>query len=275
MIKHTRREARDFIIGKRRIFWAQRWILSWALCVVLCAFLSGCATINPATGKQEFLILTTPAEVMLGQEVNASLQGSEKFSKNKADLRRLSRIGQKVVQVSDRQDYQYQFYLIDKDEMNAFTVPGGHVYFYTGLLRALHSDDEVAAVLAHEIGHCAAHHVAKKFQMSLGYNIIGSMVFGSIQNELAVRIAKLGADTLMNIGMSAYSREDEYQADRLGVKYMYLAGFDPNGMITTFEVLGKASKGDDNDWMLLRSHPRLSDRIEAVKKEIAVVQTKY
>lgn len=219
--------------------------------------------------------MNTPSEVTLGQEIHGSIQKSEQLSADQDAQKRLLAIAQRLVEVSDRKDYQYHFYLIDKNEMNAFTTPGGHVYFYAGLFRALPGDDEVAAVLAHEIGHCAARHVAKKFQVSLGYDIVSRLVFGSMQNELAAQITRMGADALMNIATSAYSREDEYQADRLAVKYMHLAGFDPLGIITTFEVLGQASKGDDGDWLLLRSHPRLGDRIDAVRKEIEVVKTKY
>jgi predicted Zn-dependent protease len=248
------------------------WAIALAFAIPL---FSGCMTLNPATGKEEFIIFTTPTEVMLGAETHAQLSTSLHFSNDKAAQARLEMIGQRVAQVSDRQDFQYHFFLVDKDEMNAFTVPGGYIYFYTGLYKKLRSDDEISAVLAHEIGHCSARHVVKKFQMALGYDFIGSMVFGQAQNEFAVRLAKMGADSLMNVAMASYSREDEYEADRLGVKYMYLAGYDPQGMVRTFEVLGQGSKGDDNDWLLLQSHPKLSDRIEAVKKEIADVKNKY
>lgn len=249
------------------------------LLALACAcILSGCATYNPATGRQEFILFTTPMEVMMGQEVNAQIGASPEggaFSGEKVLQARLSRIGQRLAQISDRQDYQYHFYLVDKDELNAFTVPGGYVYFYAGLYKNLGSDDEVAAVLAHEIGHCAARHVVKKYQAALGYDLISSLVMNSFQSDIALRVAKLGGDTLMQLGMSAYSRQDEYEADRLAVKYMYLAGYDPYAIISTFELLARHSKGDDNDWLLLRSHPYLKDRIEAVKKEIELVKTKY
>jgi predicted Zn-dependent protease len=212
---------------------------------------------------------------MLGAETHAQLSPSLHFSRDQAAQARLEMIGQRVVQVSDRQDYQYHFFLVDKDEMNAFTVPGGYIYFYSGLYRKLRTDDEIAAVLAHEIGHCSARHVVKKFQVALGYDFIGSLVFGQIQNEFAVKLARMGANMIMDVATAAYGREDEYEADRLGVKYMYLAGYDPQGMVQTFEILGQTSKGDDSDWLLLRSHPQLGDRIEAVKKEIAVVKNKY
>jgi predicted Zn-dependent protease len=212
---------------------------------------------------------------MLGAETNAQLSQSLHFSKDKAAQARLEMIGQRVTQVSDRQDYQYHFFLVDKDEMNAFTVPGGYIYFYTGLYKKLKTDDQIAAVLAHETGHCSARHVVKRFQAALGYDFIGSLIFSQIQDAFAVRLARMGSDTIMSVAMASYSRDDEYEADRLGVKYMYLAGYDPEGMVQTFEVLGQASKGDDKGWLLLRSHPELGDRIEAVKKEIAEVKNKY
>ncbi len=236
---------------------------------------SGCTTLNPATGRQEFVLFSTPSEVMMGESISAQLSTEMHPSGDQAAQKRLARIGQRVAQVSDRQDIQYHFYLVDKNEMNAFTVPGGGIYFYTGLMSKLRTDDEVAAVLAHEIGHCAARHTIKKFQTALGYDLFGAMVFSQAQTDVRVRIAHMGADALVGLGMSAYSRSDEYEADRLGVKYMYLAGYRPEAMVATFEVLARDSKDDDHDWLLLRSHPYLKDRIIAVKKEIETVKSRY
>ena len=242
---------------------------------IFAALFSGCMTLNPATGKEDFIVFTTPTEVLLGLESHAQIAATTKFSEDKAATIRLRRIGARVAQVADRQDYQYNFFLIDSDEVNAFTTPGGYVYFYRGLYDKLQTDDEIAAVLAHEIGHCSARHVVKKFQAALGYSLVTSYVFSGGREELALRVAKMGADALINLGMLAYSRKDEYEADRLGVKYMTLAGYNPDGMITTFRVLAQESKGDDNDWLLLRSHPRINDRIAAVETEIAAVKQKY
>ncbi len=243
--------------------------------IIVLFFTSGCLTFNPATGRQEFILFTTPMEVMMGQEVNAGVRAQMRSSADKVAQARLSRIGQHLAQVADRQDYQYHFDLIEKDELNAFTVPGGYVYFNTGLYLKLHRDDEIAAVLAHEIGHCAARHVIKKYQAALGYDLVSALMTSSMSSDVAVRVTKLGGDALMQLGMSAYSRQDEYEADRLAVKYMVLAGYDPQAIVTTFEVLAKDSKGEDNDWLLLRSHPYLKDRIDSVKKEIELVRAKY
>ena len=188
-------------------------------------------------------------------------------------MARVKRIGARVSQVSDRQDYEYHFFLVEKDEMNAFTTPGGNIYFFTGLLDKLSSDDQVAAVLAHEVGHCAARHTVKKFQAAVSYSVIGSVLFNTMKMENQVKqIAALGTDIVMDLVFSAYSRQDELQADRLGIKYMDLAGYNLNGMIETFEVLKRESKGPQPP-LLLRTHPYIDERIEAAKKEIQKIKT--
>ena len=180
----------------------------------------------------------------------------------------MRKIGRKLSQVSDRQDYEYSFYLIDKKEFNAFTIPGGKVYMFSGLFDALNSDDEIAAVLAHEIGHCSARHTIKKFQAAMGYNIVGTILLSQVdpQNQMK-EILSQGSGTVMNLIFSAYGRQDEYEADRLGIKYMHLAGYKKEAMIATFETLQKGSKGDSVP-LILRSHPFIKDRIEQVKEEI-------
>jgi len=237
----------------------------------ICA-LSGCAslgTYNPATGRNEFIFISTPEEISLGNDVHQKLTREFKFSNQMAKTERVRRIGQRVAQVSDRQDYQYHFFLIEKDEINAFTTPGGNIYLFSGLMDKLATDDQIAFVMAHEIGHCAARHTVKKYQAALGYNLIGSIVLGQVGGEKAREITSMSSNVVMNLVFSAYSREDEYEADRLGVKYLRSAGYDPKASIVTLEILQKESKNVGGP-LVLRSHPHLPDRIEAVKKEIGL-----
>ncbi len=233
--------------------------------------LSGCAslgTYNPATGQREFIFIPTDQEVAMGQDIHTELKQQYQIVESGPQVERLRRIGRKLSQVSDRQDYEYHFYLINKDEMNAFTVPGGSVYFFSGLLDKLTSDDQVASVLAHEIGHCAARHTIKKFQAAVGYQVIGDIVLSAISSEEQVRrIATLSSNAAMSLIFSAYGRKDELQADQLGLKYMDLAGYDLDAMIQTFEVLEANSKGPDVP-LILRSHPYIKDRIVAARQEI-------
>ena len=229
--------------------------------------LTGCATLNTATGRREFIFIPTETEVSMGQSFNAQLLAQNPPCQNKSKLDRIQRIGARLVKVSDRQDYEYHFALIAKDEMNAFTIPGGYIYFYEGLFNKMTSDDQIAAVLAHEIGHCAARHTVKKFQAALGYDFAARLVLSRITNDVTRQLASLGGGFIVNVAMSAYGRQDELEADRLGIKYMRLAGYNLDAMIQTFEILKANSTGPEPP-AFLRTHPHLDDRIKAVGTEI-------
>jgi len=232
----------------------------------------GCAslgTYNPATGRKEFIFISTPEEISLGNNLHQQLSQQFEFSDQGKDNERINRIGQRLARVSDRQDYKYQFFLIEKDELNAFTTPGGRIYVFSGLIDKLTSDDQVASVLAHEIGHCAARHTVKKFQAAMGYDLIGSIILGQV-GEGAKEIASRSSNMVMGIVFSAYGRRDEYEADRLGIKYLHQAGYDPDAVIMTLQTLQRESKGVGAP-TVLRSHPHIPDRIEAAKREIQLI----
>ena len=109
--------------------------------LILCVFnFSGCSTLgvyNAATGRNEFIFVPTSTEVSMGKDVHQSIVHKYKISRNPAYINRVNQIGQRLALVSDRQDYQYTFYVIEGDDLNAFTTPGGNIYMYTGLLDKL------------------------------------------------------------------------------------------------------------------------------------------
>lgn len=248
----------------------------WALVLVL--LIQGCAslgTYNPATGKKEFVAVSTVQEVEMGEQVHERLKKQYSFSDDTQQALRLDRVGTRVALVSDRQDYQYNFYLVEDDSLNAFTTPGGNIYVNTGLLNKLDNDDQLAFVIAHEIGHCAAKHVAKKYQTALGYDLIGNLILSQVSDtQSAQSVASLGTSVLMNLIFSAYSRNDEREADVLAVKYSYLAGFDPLEGTDVFYVL-KQNSNDDVIPHMFKSHPDLLERIENVEKETARIKQQF
>lgn len=240
--------------------------------------IAGCASLgqyNPATGRKEFIIISPSEEVAMGEVIHEEILQQYPLSENQDYIKRIDRIGQRLALVSDRQDYAYHFYVLENDDINAFTTPGGNIYFFTGLLKRMQRDDQAAAVLAHEIGHCAARHTIKKFQAAMGYSLVGGLVLDQLQmGELAKELTVRGTNFAMNIIFSAYSRQDEHEADRLGVKYLYLSGFDLEGMVETLEILKEESEGSSTP-LILRSHPYLEDRIKAVKTEIIQVKKSF
>ncbi len=246
-------------------------IITFLVIGTLIFFLSGCSsfgTYNAATGRNEFILISTPSEVAMGKALHKKIIRQQKLSTNQSQIKRIQNIGSRLVQVSDRQDYQYHFYLIDKNELNAFTIPGGNVYIYSGLVNRLKNDDQIAAVLAHEIGHCAAKHTVKKFQVAMGYDLIGSLVFNYFEmGQLSKKVAQMSSKAVMKLVSSAYSRKDEYEADRLGIKYLYLSKYNMQGAVDSLAILKKESKGPKTP-LMLRSHPYLESRIKFIKEEI-------
>jgi len=230
-----------------------------ALCFVLCAFLSGCISTeyNVGTHTQDTLFYSSEREVALGRNIHRKITEEFTLSVNPYDLERLDSIAKKIVGVVDRKELGYNFYIIEKDEegkqeINAFSLPGGYVYIFKELFDLL-DDDELAFVLAHEIGHIVSRHHIKRLQAAMGYNLvlIASAAAPSdpgFTNGVAFALAQI---------LVAYSREDEFNADELAVRYCKAAGFDPSSGISLLEKLYAEDKKKNTSTFLL-SHSPLS-----------------
>ncbi len=228
--------------------------------------LYGCATVyNPATGQKEIIFVTTPAEVALGNTISLQISNEFTFNKNQEKNDRLNRIGEKIANVSDRKDLTYKFYVIEDKALNAFTTPGGYVYVNSGVMDKS-TDDELACVVGHEVGHVALRHIAKKLQAQLGYDILMNIA----ARKSGIEEIQTAASISYNLMMLGYSREDEVSSDKLGARYAYKAGFDPYAMISFLEKLKNES--DENlGVVFLRSHPYVSQRIKILSKEIPLI----
>ncbi len=239
------------------------------LFIVLSLVLSGCATIyNPATGKQEFIFVTTEMEVSIGNTLANKISRQFDISKDQRRINRVTKIGKKIAKVSDRKDLKYHFNVIEDEDLNAFTTPGGYIYINSGLIEKA-TDSELACVIGHEIGHVAARHIAKKMQAQIGYDILMNIAASKSGISDLQRAASISFDLVM----LGYSREDELLADSLGVKYSYKAGYDPYAMITFLEKL-KETKKEGVGFAFLRSHPYISKRIKTLEKEIPAIKEK-
>lgn len=240
------------------------------LIFIICVLLSGCATIyNPATQRNEFILIGTANEVSLGKSISNQVNSENKISKNLFLNSRLDRIGQKVAASSDRNDLKYQFFVVENDDLNAFALPGGFIYVHDAVLKTA-SDDELVGVLAHEIGHVAARHSVKRLQVALGYQIVMNLAFkGSSAADLSRAV-----NVVFNVVSLGYSREDERLADRLAVKYAYKSGYDPEAMVSFFSKLKAQAKekGSSYNLVFLSSHPPIEERINNVKKEVSLLK---
>lgn len=243
---------------------------------VLSLYLTGCATLyNPATGRNEFILIDSKTEVAIGRNVIDDLVRRHPLSNDENLQRRIQGIGRHIASVSDRQDIEYEFKVLADKELNALTLPGGFIYINKGLVDKL-TDDEIAYVLAHEVGHTAARHIAKKLQANMAYQLLLSVAFASVGSqagESAADVAR-GIDTVYNLIGLSYSRKDEFEADKLGAKYVFKAGFNPYACLSALE---KIKKSEGPNWKVLRyfrTHPYVDERIEALKVNIGEAKWK-
>lgn len=219
---------------------------------------------NLATEKEEYLFISSEKEVSMGESISKQVEEKIKLDKNYTNQERVRIIGQKIAEVSDRKDIIYRFRVLDEEADNAFALPGGYIYIFKGLLEKL-DDEEVAAILAHEVGHVCARHSIKRLQNSLGYEILRVLVVRGAEDSYTRSKASEAVGQLM----MAHNREDEIEADRLAVKYLEQAGYDPEAMVGAIDkLLEWQMEGPIRPKRYWYTHPYLAARRAAVRKEI-------
>jgi predicted Zn-dependent protease len=183
---------------------------------------------------------STEKEVKLGRELAAEVDRESKFVDDPVVTEYVNRVGQNIVLHSDAK-VPFTIKVIDSDEVNAFALPGGFFYVNKGLILAADNEAELAGVMAHEIGHVAARHAMEnqtKGTIAEYLALAGSIFIGGIPGLIYQNTAGIG---LLGMFMK-FSRSAEEEADKLGVQYMYAAGYDPNAMATMFEKLEAKNK---------------------------------
>lgn len=231
---------------------------------ISCFWLSGC-TQNPATGKSQFTALMSPQqENAVGAQEHEKIIKENGLYPDKAVQAMVNQIGAKLTPHTERSDVNYRFFVLDTPIVNAFALPGGYVYVTRGLLAMTNTEDELAAVLAHEIGHVTGKHGAERYSRGV-LTTVGATVLSTIFESKEVGQA-------LNLGgslyLSSYSRGQENEADALSIRYLQRAGYNPGAMSDFLETLlaEKAyQKKTDPTYTekvdFLATHPATEERI--------------
>jgi predicted Zn-dependent protease len=213
-------------------------------------------------------LMSEQDEVRLGTQLN--LEIVKRYKVVALGQERLNRIGQRVARSSLRPNLTYRFHVIRDQELNAFSGPGGHVYVTTALM-SLATDNELASVLSHEVSHIVARHSLKTIQQSQTLRGLADM-FGSVTGIVGGTAQELGtaAATIVAGGLLAiHNREEEREADFLGLHTMAKAGFDTQGMVTMFQKIQKVGERDANLLgAIFADHPAVDERIDNTRYEI-------
>lgn len=238
-----------------------------ALIALLALFASACAT-NPATGQREFSLMSEAQEIQLGQQMDPQVK-QEMGVYNDAELQRyVSDIGMRLARASERPNLPWSFTVVDEPAVNAFALPGGKIYVTRGILAFLHDEEQLAGVLGHEIGHVTARHSAQQYTKATSAGI--GLTLLSIFVPEAQPYQGM-AESALGVLFLKYGRDDELQADRLGVQYTGKNGWNPAGvagMLRTLARLDEASGTSRGVPNWLSTHPAPADRVTALQRFI-------
>jgi predicted Zn-dependent protease len=243
-----------------------------ACLLLILPLIAGCvrSNYNVATNRQEYTLTSTEKEVETGRKLARRVERELTLVADEEVQRRVREIGARIAAASDRRELVYTFGVVEDDAVNAFSLPGGYIYFNRGLVENVATDDELAGVVAHEVAHVAARHAVRRFESGLGLQLATLATIAAGQGQAAQ-----GLSVASQAAQLAYARQDELEADRLAVKYMKAAGYDPKGILDFLTKLRELDQ--DKTHYLPRgvvrpqyglTHPFVPERIREVKEAL-------
>jgi len=242
-----------------------RWLSAIAFFLML---LPACA-VNPATGKRQLMLVSESQEIQLGLENDRALTAQLGLYPDDALQAYVQRLGTEIAAKSERANLDWQFRVVDDPVVNAFALPGGFIYITRGILAHFNNEAELASVIGHEIGHVTARHGAN--QMSKAQLAQVGMLGGAIFAPKRMEQFGQFAQTSLSLMFLKFSRDDETQADDLGLRYMIAGGYDPRPMPDVFDTLGRVGAAHGGErlpgWM--STHPHPANRRDRINGHIA------
>jgi predicted Zn-dependent protease len=232
--------------------------------VAIAVFAGSCATTGINRG--DFNLISHQQEWQLGNQLEEDLSKRLDLVQNAEAQQYLDDVGGALVAQTQLRERPWNFHIVRDDSVNAFNIPGGHVYVNTGLIEAADSAAEFVGVLSHEVAHGVARHGTERMSKAHGANILASVILGQNPETYEKILAQLAAGGTF----AHFSREAEREADTLGVRYMYEAGYDPAGMASFFrELLEQRERRPSQVEQFFASHPLTEERIESVRQQAA------
>ena len=228
--------------------------------ILLVIIISQCA-VNPVTGKKELMLLSKDQEIAMGIQADPEIVAAYGVYPSQQLQEFINAEGQKMVQISHRDNISYEFKILDSPIVNAFAVPGGYVYFTRGIMAHLNSEAEFAGVLGHEIGHIAARHSAKQYSRAMVAQV--GLTLGALASEDFAQFSDI-ATTGASLLFLKYGRDAERESDKLGVEYSTKTGYDAHQMAGFFSTLQRMHGSGESLPVFLSTHPDPGEREQTV-----------
>jgi predicted Zn-dependent protease len=233
--------------------------LGWRIAAALPALLlAACGT------------LTVPQEQQLGAKVAAEMRRDLVFVRDRVVAGYVREMGEEIVRAAGPQPFEYSFYVVQDDDINAFAGPAGYIYIHTETILKARNASELAGVIAHEVAHVARRHVAQNYnrQRNTGIGYQAAVLAASaLGGGAAATAAQFGGGLAAMAYLNSFGREAEMEADDFAVDVLPRAGYDPVGLLTFFETLRSETGGGGGGF--LSSHPATDERIAATRSRIA------
>ena len=249
---------------------------------VVTAILVSCGTTRtvPITGRKQNLLVTDEQVLSLSNKEYTSFMQSATLSSDATNTAMVKRVGQRLASAvqtyltnngmaAEVQNFSWEFNLVKNNEANAFCMPGGKIVVYEGLLPYTKDEPSLAIVLGHEIAHAVAKHSAeqmsKQIKNQYGTQILGSVLSAAGVGSTTTQLAQIIAQKGHQFRSLKYSRDNETEADRMGLIFAAMAGYDPNVAVSFWQ---RMSQGSSNQSDMFSDHPSDAKRIAAIKAEM-------
>ena len=235
------------------------------------SILSGCA-VNPVTGKRQLMFMSEKQEISLGEKAHEQIVNEYGSYSDSSMQEWFGERGKEMAEITHRKNLPWNFTVLDSPVINAFAVPGGYIYVTRGIIGYFNDEAQFAGVLGHELGHVNARHSALRYSKGQLANI--GLALGSILSEEFAKYAQFASlgTTLLFL---KFSRNDERQADKLGVEYSSAVGYDATHMSDFFKTLERMHPGGGSLPAWQSTHPDPGDRINATRKQAIAYQKSH
>ncbi|GAB4517577.1 MAG: M48 family metallopeptidase [Parvularculaceae bacterium] len=260
------------IMTEHKVTMSRREIIRGLAAGSVFAYVGGC-TYNEELGRSQLLLVSSGQMAQLAASAWTDLKRQEKLSTDRRYRDRVNRVMPRIIAAGGDNPANWEYEVFESDQLNAFALPGGRVGFYTGILDIMENDSQIATVGGHEYVHVRANHSGERYSQAL----TSQAGLAAAQVAVASSDSSYGPQLLAALGLGVqlgvllpFSRRHELEADRLGLRYMYRAGYDPNEAVRFWQNMEARSQGGRPP-EFLSTHPGPERRIAQLQREIALL----
>ncbi len=236
---------------------------------------AGCSVNAPMTGRTQMMLISPQQEIQMGEDASKQMLKESKASSDTKGVKRVQEIGGRIAKAANKSDYKWEFHLVEDKAINAFCLPGGKVFVYTGLLDFVENDTQLAVIIGHEAAHAIARHGAERMSMGAVTNMVHQVASSALKTKPAYSQAfDIAFGLSANYGVILpYSRTQEYEADKIGLILMAKAGYNPSEAINFWQKM--SAKGGATQVEFFSTHPSDENRIKSIKEIMPEAMSYY